>query len=288
MLRRPARDFGGTMTGSFNLFGDDGRGPHHSVNFVTVHDGFTLYDLFSYDQKQNGCGPLNPVCCDDPTSPFCDRVSGEDNNRSRDWGQNAEPFKRQQMRNLFAATVLAQGTPMILGGDEWMRTQLGNNNAYSTRADNPYAWYQWGTYQASNERKRMHDFVRQLLALRKQHAWAFAASGYDAPPTWLDAGGGTSPNWGGRHIALRYDHPTGGPTLMVLINLELGPVDFQLPAGSWSRLLDTQQWFDDQPYFDQSGADVTRSANVSLGSPEAVAGSTYGVPSRAIVVLVSG
>ncbi|MDF1564135.1 MAG: alpha-amylase family glycosyl hydrolase [Deltaproteobacteria bacterium] len=282
--REGAVDFGGTMTGSYDLFGDDGRGPHHSINFVTVHDGFTLYDLFTYDNKQNGCSPLNPDCCDARLSAWCDPASGEDNNRSRDWGSNNEPFKRQQMRNLFAAMLLAQGTPLILGGDEWMRTQLGNNNAYYTRADNPNSWYQWGTYQAQNERRRMHDFVRQLIALRKEHAWAFARSDYAAPPTWLDAGGGTNPNWGGRHIALRYNHPAGGPGLLVLVNMELGPVDFQLPAGNWTRLVDTQLWFDDQPYFEQSGADPTRSANAF---PEPVGTATYGVQSRSIVVLVS-
>ena len=145
-------DGGFSMTGSYDLFAPSQRRPYHSVNFLTVHDGFTMYDLLSYEQKQNGCGPLNPVCCDDPTSPFCDRESGENNNRSRDWGQGAETFKRQLMRNLFVGLLVSHGTPLILGGDEWMRTQLGNNNAYSTLADNPFNWYQWGAYLARDER----------------------------------------------------------------------------------------------------------------------------------------
>ncbi len=280
-------DIGAALTASHALFGDDGRRPYHSVNFVTVHDGFTLYDLLSYDQKQNGCGPLNPVCCERPSSPFCDRQSGEDNNRSRDWGQDAEPFKRQLARTLLAATFLSQGTPLLLGGDEWLRTQLGNNNAYSDGADNPYNWYQWGTYQASNERRRMHDFVRALIRLRKRYAWALAPDTWQTPPTWLDAGGGSNPAWGSRHIALRYDHPSGAESLLILINMELGPVDFTLPPGKWVRLMDTQQWFDDTPFFQQSGADPTRTANVTLEHPEPISGPTYGVPTRTIVVLAT-
>src|SRR5205085_12281782 len=177
-------DFGDLVTGSARLFKASGRRPYHSTNFVTVHDGFPLYDVFTYNQKRNGCGPLNPVCCDQPTSPFCTRDSGENNNRSRDWrrcentprpaakvcgvdGDCAsdgsvrcipdEEFKRQMMRNLFVAMAVSQGTPLLLGGDEWMRTQLGNNDAYSTRADNPTNWFDWGVWQAKDEAWRMKD-----------------------------------------------------------------------------------------------------------------------------------
>ena len=66
-------DGGTVMTGSQAVYGWNGRQPYHSINFVTAHDGFTLYDLFSYDEKQNGCGLLNPVCCDAPMSVWCER-----------------------------------------------------------------------------------------------------------------------------------------------------------------------------------------------------------------------
>src|SRR5690606_26807345 len=98
-----------------NLFAHNGRRPFHSVNFVTAHDGFTLYDLFSYDEKRNGCGVLNPSCCTERLSSFCDRNSGEDHNRSRDWGQDREAFKRQLMRSTLTLLMLSQGTPMLLG-----------------------------------------------------------------------------------------------------------------------------------------------------------------------------
>jgi glycogen operon protein len=146
------------LTGSHDWYQWNGRGPQTSVNFVTVHDGFTLYDLFSYNLKQNKCGPLNPVCCDEPLSPFCEFDSGESNNRSRDWGQANEPLKRQLMRNAFVAMMVSHGTPMLYGGDEWMRTQLGNNNAYTTRGDNEFNWFDWGAWEANDERHRMFDF----------------------------------------------------------------------------------------------------------------------------------
>ena len=75
-------DGGSVLLGSESVYGDEGRNPYHSVNFITVHDGFTLYDLVSYDDKQNECGLLNPKCCDDPLSVWCDTESGEEHNRS--------------------------------------------------------------------------------------------------------------------------------------------------------------------------------------------------------------
>jgi hypothetical protein len=121
-------DFGGALTGSGAKFNEsfDGRQPYHNINKITAHDGFTMYDLLSYNQKRNGIGPLNPL----GTDPY----SGDDgSNYSRDWGFN-ENLKRQNFRNLITLLMVANGTPMLLGGDEWMRTQFGNNNAYSSGA----------------------------------------------------------------------------------------------------------------------------------------------------------
>ncbi len=281
------KDGGFFLTGSFDWFNFNGRRPYHSVNFVTVHDGFTMYDLFSYATKENKCGPLNPICCTEPTSPFCDRDSGESNNRSRDWGQAAEPTKRQLMRNLFTAMMVSQGTPMLLGGDEWMRTQLGNNNAYSTSADNEFNWFDWGVWQANNERHRMHDFVRKVIRFRKEHAYAFSPDEYGkgAPMSFKSATNG-DPNWGGKSLMLHYFDKTKGPELVVLINMEGGPVDFTLPTGrSWTRLLDTQQYFDLPTTLADAGLDQRLSANITLDAPMPITTATYGVPTRSIVVL---
>lgn len=278
-------DGGSTLTGSHDLFGTTGRAPFHSVNFLTVHDGFTLYDLMSYDSKQNGCGPLNPVCCDEPNSAFCDRSSGENNNRSRNWGD--EPTKRQMIRNLFMGLLLSHGTPLILGGDEWMRTQLGNNNAYSTQADNPNNWFQWGTYQAADERYRMFDFVKKLIQFRKDHAYALAPSAYGsgAPFAWKNANNTDLSDWNVRHLAMHYYDTTVGPEIEVLINMEGNSVEFQLPDGApWMREIDSQSWFDDEMYLGMSGEPRT-SHNIDAANPVEITEATYTVSARTIVVL---
>jgi glycogen operon protein len=279
-------DGGFTLTGSAGHFEDDGRRPHHSVNFVTVHDGFTMYDLLSYDHKQNGCGPLNPVCCADPNSAWCDFDSGEDDNRSRNWGDEGD--KRQMMRNLFAAMMVSHGTPLLLGGDEWLRTQHGNNNAYSTLADNEHNWFQWGTWQANDERNRMFDFVRAMIQVRKDNLHAFAPETYGggAPFAWKSAGNTEPPDWNSRHLMIHYYDASAGPELVVLINLERGPVTYQLPGGrTWERLIDTQGWFDSDEFLVESGADRRTSHNASIATPEAIPGSEYTAADSSIVIL---
>ncbi|HEY3354309.1 MAG TPA: alpha-amylase family glycosyl hydrolase [Polyangia bacterium] len=281
-------DIGGALTGSQDLYGWNARKPYHSVNFVTCHDGFTMYDLFSYDQKVNGCSPLNPVCCQNPTDPFCTKNTGEDNNRSRNWGMDQEDFKRQLMRNAFAAMMISHGMPMILGGDEWMRTQLGNNNAYSTSSDNPSNWYDWGAWQADPGKTRMHDFVRQLVAVRKQLGYAFAPGDYSegaARFAWKDEGNGDNPNWGSRHIMQHYYNVGTNAEVVVLINMELGDVTFTLPGtGVWLRLVDTQGYFDSADYFTSTGKDAALTGNVELDAPTPVTGS-YTAKTRSIVIL---
>ncbi len=296
-------DGGATLTGSAALFAASLRRPHHSVNFVTIHDGFTLYDVFSFDTKQNLCGPLNPVCCDQPNSPFCDRDSGENYNRSRDWtvGDDpgtptvdehalAEAFKRQLMRNLMTATLIAHGTPMLLGGDEWMRTQLGNNNAYSSGADNPYNWFDWGVWEPQAERQRMFDFVRQMIRLRKEHAYALAPADYaaGAPFAWKSAAGADMQlsDWSGKSVAMHYYDPGFGPELYIMVNMAPGWVSFTLPSGrSWQRLVDTQAYFDLPDYFITTLAPAQISANITLDAPVSVPGAIYDTPGRSIVIL---
>jgi glycogen operon protein len=290
-------DAGGALTGSFNLYAWNGRRPAHSVNFITSHDGFTLYDLFSFDEKQNGCGVLNPLCCDEPYSQWCDVESGEDNNRSRDWGGGNEGFKRQQMRNAFALLLLSHGTPMILGGDEWMRTQYGNNNAYSNQADNEFNWFRWGEWRANDARLRMHDFVRDLIALRLSRTDAFSPEAYGEgmPFAWKNENNAEPVDWGARRLMVHYydDGQGWGPELVLLLNFQDGPVPFTLPGDrNWVRVLDTQQYFDfgdgsgETGYFsDNPTADREGSANIMLEGGDAVPDGVYEVPGRTIVVL---
>ena len=296
-------DGGSVMTGSQAVYGWNGRKPFHAHNFVTVHDGFTMYDLFSYTEKQNGCGLLNPICCDDPLSVWCDDESGESHNRSRNWGD--EDLKRQMMRNLFVAMFISHGTPLVYGGDEWMRTQYGNNNAYNIWADNEWNWFRWGEWQSTYawHRHRMHDFVRNLTRLRRERSYALSPSEYGEgmPFAWKNAGNGDMQpdQWGQqRHVGIHYYAGAGyedKPELLILINMERGQVDFTLPEGrAWARLVDTQSWFD-RPgtltdpvegwFAEHPTADPYFSQNIWLDSPELIEGSTYGVPANTIVIL---
>ena len=297
-------DGGTVMTGSQPVYGWNGRKPHHSVNFVTVHDGFTLYDLFSYDERQNDCGLLNPKCCDDPLSVWCDTESGEVHNRSRNWGD--EDTKRQMMRNMFTAMFFSHGSPLILGGDEWMRTQFGNNNAYSQWADNEWNWFRWGEWQSVYEwqRYRMHDYVRELIRFRKARKYALAPAEYGEhmPLYWKNAGNGDMQDWEWgekRHVAIHYvaegDY-ADKPELLILINMERGDVTFTLPEGrTWGRLIDTQSWYDKPATATQRGQggwfddnpslDPFFSANITLDDPLVLDEPSYTVLANTIVIL---
>ena len=287
--REGAIDGGGAMTGSFDLFNWNGRKPYHSVNFITVHDGFTLYDLFSYYEKQNKCGPLNPVCCDQPLSAWCDRNSGEEHNRSRDWGDEAT--KRQMMRNMFAALLISHGTPMIYGGDEWMRTQLGNNNAYSTQADNAANWFQWGNYYAKDEAHRMHDFVRQMIKVRNEFSFAFSPLDYEtsAPFAWKSAQNTDAVAWDSRHVMKHYYDTEAGPEILVLINMERDWTTFTLPEGRvWERVMDTQSYFDTPDYLaDVNSSELRSTHNVSLQDRVLITDAEYRAAGSSIVILVA-
>jgi len=274
-------DGGNVMTGTSRLYRMNGRRPYHAVNFVTIHDGFTMYDLVTYPQKVNDCSPFNPICCSDPLSPFCDEAkrSGTDDNRSRNWGD--EDTKRQMMRNFFTLMMVAQGTPMLYGGDEWLRTQLGNNNTYTPQADNPYSWHDWGAWEPRDERARMFDFVKQLTRFRKEHADQFAATQYDAIPLeWKSPTGGT-PDWAGRTLMISFPGK-----LAVLINMTGGNVSFTLPGGGrWRRLIDTQQHFDTTAYLNANALPLRGSQNAVLDAPVQLPTAEYGVAARSIVVV---
>ncbi|HVO29727.1 MAG TPA: alpha-amylase family glycosyl hydrolase, partial [bacterium] len=282
-------DAGFALTGSHDYYAWNGRKPYHSVNFVTCHDGFTMYDLVSYDHKENACGPLNPVCCTDPSSPWCETHDGADDNRSRDWGAANEATKRQLMRDFFTAMMVSEGTPMILGGDEWLRTQYGNNNAYSTGADNEWNWFRWGDWQAYPERQRMHDFVRAVIRLRKEHEYAFAPADWGgAHFVWNNAAGApmADADWAGRKMAMYFNDDSAGPELYVIFNFDRAQATFTLPAGkNWAKLIDTQQYFDNDAWFTQNGGNPLLSANANLDTPVPITGGSYLADQTSIVVL---
>jgi isoamylase len=152
-------DFARRFTGSADLYEASGRKPHASINFVTAHDGFTLQDLVSYNDKHN-------------------EANGEGNrdghNDNRSWncgveGPTDDPvikaLRAQQRRNLIASLLLSQGVPMVLAGDELSHTQGGNNNPYCQ--DSETFWLNW---QLDDEQERFLDFTAQMIAFRRRHA----------------------------------------------------------------------------------------------------------------------
>lgn len=146
------------LTGSSDLYEQGGRRPYASINFVTAHDGFTLNDLVSYNDKHNEANQE-------------DNRDGESHNRSWNCGEEGPSdnpevlaLRTQQKRNFLAALLLSQGVPMIVAGDEMNRTQGGNNNAYCQ--DNEISWLDWNLKPEDEELLR---FTRRLIALRKHH-----------------------------------------------------------------------------------------------------------------------
>jgi isoamylase len=151
-------EFAQRLTGSSDLYGRAGRRPHASINFVTAHDGFTLHDLVSYDDKHNEANGEG-------------NRDGQDNNRSWNCGvegptddEEVRALRERQKRNLLATLLLSQGVPMFVAGDELGRTQGGNNNAYCQ--DNEISWIDWNL---DAEKRRLLEFVRRMIELRRAH-----------------------------------------------------------------------------------------------------------------------
>lgn len=146
------------LTGSSDLYERSGRRPSSSINFVTAHDGFTLHDLVSYQEKHNEANlEDNHDGSNNGTSWNCGVEGPTDDPGIRN-------LRARQKRNFLSTLLLSQGVPMLLAGDEMGRTQLGNNNAYCQ--DNEISWVNW---DLQPEDKELLTFVRQLTQLRKQH-----------------------------------------------------------------------------------------------------------------------
>lgn len=152
-------EFATRISGSPDLYQTSGRRPHSSINYVTSHDGFTMYDLVSYTNKHNE-NNLN------------DNKDGTDDNISENFGIEGKTednkikyLRNKRIRSFFITLLTSQGSPMILGGDEIMRTQNGNNNAYCQ--DNEISWYDWNL---DDERLKLLNFVKNMVNIRKKYA----------------------------------------------------------------------------------------------------------------------
>lgn len=234
---------GSRLCGSSDIFAAGGRRPQASVNFVTCHDGFTLSDLVSYSHKHNQAnGEQNR--------------DGSDHEQSYNYGiegptldPRISALRTRQARNLLATLVLCQGVPMLLGGDELLRTQGGNNNAYCQ--DNETSWLDWSL---GPERSAMLAWTRRMLAIRRHYGSLrrrsfFRDGGVDGREEirWRCADGTamTPAHWGdpeGRSLALWIAAEGGdvsGKSLLILLNGGPDALTFELPddAGEDWRLL---------------------------------------------------
>jgi len=209
------------------------RSPALSVNFVTCHDGFTLHDLYAYNRKHN-------------------RANGEDNRdgaeHNHSWNCGAEGetrdqeiliLRRRMAKNALCCLLLARGTPMLLGGDELLRTQKGNNNAYCQ--DNPVSWFDWSR---PRDEAGLLEFTRRLIAFRRTCGLIYGRGA--APEVRFLAGDGISePDWERTRLLLCLLTPGGvpaGKALLMILNARPRTCKVTLPppaAGSWRLTADT-------------------------------------------------
>jgi glycogen operon protein len=250
-----AADLGNRLSGSADLFDHRGRRPWASVNFIAAHDGFTLNDLVTYNDKHNEANGE-------------ENRDGHSHNRSFNHGAEGPTddagitaIRDQQIRNMLATLYLSQGTPMLLAGDEFGRTQQGNNNAYCQ--DNEISWLDWDW---GDRNRKLVAFVERLASLRARfpilRRGRFLTGEYNEASgskalAWFKPGGEEmqAPDWqdpNTRCLACMLDgraQETGirvaahDQTLLLIVNAHDGIVDFKLPrsqdAKSWLRLLDT-------------------------------------------------
>jgi isoamylase len=228
--------FASRICGSSDLYQDSGKGPASSLNFVTCHDGFTLNDLVSYKQKHN-----------DENGEFS--RDGSDANYSDNCGVEGpshdpavEGMRNRLIKNFLLTLFISRGVPMLLGGDEFRRTQRGNNNAYCQ--DNEVSWFDWSLLE---KHKEIHRFTRGMIAFRRAHPVLRKENFYtNADIKWF-APNGSTPDWADQRqksfACLILGHTE--PDLFLLFNADIRPVDFSipaLPAGKiWRLAVDTSR-----------------------------------------------
>jgi isoamylase len=274
--RGMVRAFAARLVGSPDLYHDPGRQPHRSINFVTCHDGFTLNDLVSYNQKHNLANAE-------------ENRDGLDANYSWNCGvegpttdPEVERLRLRQIKNLIAVLFVSQGTPMILMGDEVRRTQGGNNNAYCQ--DNEISWLDWNLVEQNADLLR---FVTQIIRFNRAHPslnsdeFVSEVRQRDGSLKYLSWHGVrlNRPDWGDASHSLAFtvhDYPQD-EDLHVIVNAYWKPLEFELPpleAGLvWRRVVDTSL---------DSPADIADD-----GDEQPVRGAVYRAAPRSVVVLVA-
>ncbi len=244
-------DLATRLTGSSDLYGHGGRRPTASVNFVTVHDGFTLADLVSYDSKHNEAnGEANRDGTDDNRSWNCGVEGPSDD-------ADVLALRARQRRNVIATLLLSEGVPLLLGGDEFARSQSGNNNAYCQ--DDQLTWFDWS---AVAQHADQVEFTARLCRLREQHAVFRRRQFFRGKPAhengrddldWYRPDGDlmTPDDWAesfSRAVGMALSGATGSDDLphdpfLLLLNGWWEPLDFKVPEPlrdvGWSIEVDT-------------------------------------------------
>jgi isoamylase len=269
--------FASRLLASPDIYGHEECVPEQSINFVTCHDGFTLNDLVSYNQKHNEAnGEGNRDGCDHNLSWNCG-VEGPTDDPA------VEVLRNRQVKNFLALTLLALGAPMILMGDEVRQTQGGNNNAYCQ--DNETSWFDW---ELPARHADVHRFARLLIAARLKRDLAV-----EDPELTLNQLLGRArlewhgvklgqPDWGhdSHCIALTIWSLTGRVVLHLMVNAWWESLEFelppsrQLPGGQWRRWLDTSL---------PSPDDIR-----PLEETPVIAGETYALPAHSLAIVFAG
>ncbi|MGW4946920.1 glycogen debranching protein GlgX [Actinoplanes sp. NPDC004185] len=269
-------EFASRITGSADLYQDDGRKPFHSINFVTAHDGFTLNDLVSYNDKHNEANNE-------------ENRDGESHNRSWNCGtegptddQQVLQLRAKQRRNFLATLMLSQGVPMISHGDELGRTQQGNNNAYCQ--DNEISWIDW-----DNADETLLEFTRKLTAFRHRHQVFQRRRFFTGLPVTARGGGDPLPDlewftpdgrqmagddWGndfGRAVALfvngegirergQYGQRHVDSSFLLFFNAHDAPIEFHTPpteyGEKWEKVIETAEPSPDRPSVVEAGSSI--------------------------------
>jgi isoamylase len=258
-------DLATRMSGSSDLYGN-GRKPYNSINFITCHDGFTLWDLVSYEKKHNEANGLN-------------NTDGSNDNHSFNCGFEGETdnidiinLRKKMVRNFITILMLSQGTPMILSGDEFLNTQFGNNNAYCQ--DNEISWIDWSLKEKNKDIfqyfKKMIDFRKNHCALRRKHFFEGQDHSNNSLKdiNWYSRDGNVK-NWSdgektlsfiidGHRKEIGWDYDDDN--ILVIMNFENLELPFIVPeheSQKWYLVLDTSVGFADNKLIESNALYVS-------------------------------
>ncbi|HOJ63098.1 MAG TPA: isoamylase [Spirochaetota bacterium] len=269
------------VNGDYGYFNDQG-GPHKTVNFIVAHDGFTLMDLVSYNNKNNSV-----------SWPFGPSDGGNDDNDSWDCGGD-KALRRKQLKNFWTIQFFSRGVPMIVAGDEFARTQNGNNNAYNVDSIGTWSNYtmintdspntkitgqhdNFGTDTNLDSKNTLFKFAQYVINLRKNHP-VLRQSNYNVAYDFRKENGTSYLSDGDKCVWIKINGSTvGDSNFIIFVNSYTSLVNFTLPAAAsgktWARIIDTASWAEANDNFWTVTNAWKTSGNIQ-----------YGVEPRSIVV----